>query len=87
MHVFLIIEGYYLHSFLASNGLTVAIVPQSPSAKCYPRNPEKIKKWLTDNLAVVRLKEFNADKEKEAQEAVAIITVEAPAKKTELPSV
>jgi len=25
--------------------------------------PEKIKKWLIDNLAVVRLKEFNADKE------------------------
>ena len=87
MHVFLIIEGYYLHSFLASNGLTVAIVPQSPSAKYYPRNPEKIKKWLTDNLAVVRLKEFNADKEKEAQEAVAVITVEAPAKQTEFPSV
>ena len=84
MHIFLMIEGYYLHSFLASNGLTVAIVPQSPSAKCYPWNPEK---WLTDNLAVVRLKEFNADKEKEAQEAVAIITVEAPAKQTELPSV
>jgi len=46
--------------------------------------PGRIKQWLIDNLAVVCLKEFNADKE--AQEAVAIITVEAPTKQTELPS-